>query len=927
MLYCNRRFFPLVVVMFAALCVALFSGCSEDAPSTTSMEPVNENSGSSLLPFVGGAPVVFTEVDPVNLTYKDHEGGDDGWVEVFNPADTAVNLAGLALTDAQTEPQKWVLGNVVVPPQSFMLVFLSRKNLPDFVPPHDTLNMMGPGCWTWTDAQNEDVAGFSYANPLEGRSRNCFKADGVSHVGAVMKFGDNEELGWSSISVFVGTGSTDPTDVLDMSAANELLLTGFISKDRVLSLRLAQPDIDDWKGYEITFMGTGDSTTTYRAMLPTGTTFPDLANIYGTRISPESKEMQEVTMDISSYIVRNRGHEPHASFKASKKGGSLYLVNAQSQILDSVAYPELPTGKSWALGTSSVGAMIWGYAESSPYGATLGVVSGELSPSPSAKLPPSGFYAQPVALAFDAGENVRCELGGAFPTELSPQVTSLVLDSTSVVRCASFVAGATPSPVETRTYLFESQPAVASVFVVGDPGAFFDPDTGIYMEGPNAQTAEPHYGANYWLDKELPVFVELFEPGVNSPAFAENAGFQIFGNYSRMQKKKSVAIVFREKYGNNRLKYPLFPEFPELKKFKWFVLRNNGGNYGSNYIQDRLASSITEGLGVDYQRGRPAVVYYNGEYYGIHNIREKSNEYYFETHYGYDPDEIDLLKADNSVTSGSAVDYVALMDWLETHHLDNDENYAYVASLMDVDNFMNYVHTEIFVNNRDWPGNNLKKWRCHNPGTPWRWFLYDLDFGFGNNHSEYKNNIFEFATAENGESWPNGPEYTLLLRRMLENEDFRAAFVNRMAVLLSMNFESGRILSRIDAMMSEMESEVARDQKRWNLNASHMKSGLDQLKTFASERQAIVMQELAEYFKLLETVSVTLSVEGGGRILVHGLPLDRPEMKIDFFTGLGISVTAMANGSEIFTGWSDGETSPTRVIMPENGVSYTAKFK
>jgi hypothetical protein len=468
---------------------------------------------------------------------------------------------------------------------------------------------------------------------------------------------------------------------------------------------------------------------------------------------------------------------------------------------------------------------------------------------------------------------------------------------------------------------------VPAVFLTTDPNSLFDPDTGIYMEGPNAQSKEPHYGANYWLDKEIPVTVELMEPGTSSPAFAKNAGLKIFGNYSRQNDKKSVAITFREKYGDSHLKYPLFPEFPELNKFKVFLLRNNGSNYGNDYIRDRLASSVSEGLGVDYQRGRFAVVYYNGEYFGIHSIRERSTADYFETHYGLDPDKIDLLKADNAVSAGSAVDYVALMDWLESNHLDKEENYAYIASQIDVDNFINYMHTELFANNRDWPANNLKKWRNTSPKTPWKWFLYDLDFGFGNDYSKYKNNIFEFATAEDGESWPNGPESTLLLRRLLENEGFKAAFINRMAVLLQMNFESSRVLARIEKMMAEIQSEISRDQKRWGLSASKMTKQLNAIKNFAMNRPSVVYGELQEFFALGETAAVSLSVSGSGRILVHNLPVDVSKMTVNFFTGFPVTLSAEPLMGSTFAGWSDGESSPTRVILPECVSEVTAIFK
>ena len=907
------------------LLAALFlSACTDDNPNflildSESSSSASGDAGGTKLPFVGG-PVMFTEVDPVNVDFKDHEGDDAGWVELFNTSADTVNLSGMYLTDSQEEPFKWKFGDVKMAPNSFLVVFLSGKNYPDYVMPHDSIDMIGSGCWTWTDAES-DPPGYSYADPLPGYDEKCFSENGQSRIGTVMKLGENEELGWSSISFFVGTGSSDPSDVLDISAANEILIQAYITKGCNVSVRLAQPDIDDWKGYEMVLEGTGDSSTVYRMALPTGTTFPDLANIYGTRLSPEASESQEVTLKVFSYIARNRGHEPHAGFKLSKKGGSLYLVNADASIVDSVSYPELPLGKTWNYGGS------WGYADPSPYGYSSSLTFTREENIDTLLFPPSGFYAEPFILNLESTNNAVCETGGKMPSEKTPFQKNILIDKTTVIRCAKIAPQSLPSDVVTLTYIFEAASTVPAVFLTTDPNSLFDPDTGIYMEGPNAQSKEPHYGANYWLDKEIPVTVELMEPGTSSPAFAKNAGLKIFGNYSRQNDKKSVAITFREKYGDSHLKYPLFPEFPELNKFKVFLLRNNGSNYGNDYIRDRLASSVSEGLGVDYQRGRFAVVYYNGEYFGIHSIRERSTADYFETHYGLDPDKIDLLKADNAVSAGSAVDYVALMDWLESNHLDKEENYAYIASQIDVDNFINYMHTELFANNRDWPANNLKKWRNTSSKTPWKWFLYDLDFGFGNDYSKYKNNIFEFATAEDGESWPNGPESTLLLQRLLENEGFKAAFINRMAVLLQMNFESSRVLARIEKMMAEIQSEISRDQKRWGLSASKMTKQLNAIKNFAMNRPNVVYGELQEFFALGETAAVSLSVSGSGRILVHNLPVDVSKMTVNFFTGFPVTLSAEPLMGSTFAGWSDGESSPTRVILPECVSEVTAIFK
>ena len=50
---------------------------------------------------------------------------------------------------------------------------------------------------------------------------------------------------------------------------------------------------------------------------------------------------------------------------------------------------------------------------------------------------------------------------------------------------------------------------------------------------------------------------------------------------------------------------------------------------------------------------------------------------------------------------------------------------------IDIASYMQYEAVQIFVDNRDWPGNNIKFWRDHRVGGKWRWILYDTDFGFG----------------------------------------------------------------------------------------------------------------------------------------------------------------------------------------------------
>ena len=74
---------------------------------------------------------------------------------------------------------------------------------------------------------------------------------------------------------------------------------------------------------------------------------------------------------------------------------------------------------------------------------------------------------------------------------------------------AALHSGTAPVPVRPDTVFLPVRPGTArllagpnTVFLSADPNSLFDPDSGIYMEGNFAQAKEPHYGANYWLDKE-----------------------------------------------------------------------------------------------------------------------------------------------------------------------------------------------------------------------------------------------------------------------------------------------------------------------------------------------------------------------------------------------------------------------------------------
>ena len=520
-------------------------------------------------------------------------------------------------------------------------------------------------------------------------------------------------------------------------------------------------------------------------------------------------------------------------------------------------------------------------------------------PSAADSLPPSGHYAS--GLAFTLPSSVYCDKTGKLPTVSSAMQpgSAQTLTQTTILRCEQLLNISRPVTQVMRTYIIGRLPDLPIVSIAADPAEF--------SSKYNTRTG----------DYDIPIHVDFFERGA-SHAWSYPAELSPMGNASREFPKKSVAVSFKEKYGQKNIKYPLFPSHPNLTKFKHFILRNNGNNYQNDYIRDMLMTSLTEGLDIDYQKGRAAVVYYNGEYWGIHNLRERSNSDYYETNYNYNEDYIDLVKyidGGREVSRGSDEDYQTnVIGWLESGvSLANEANMEILEERIDVDNFTNHFQSRIFYNDRDWPGNNIKMWRSTSPRTKWRFFMYDTDHGFGSWGTGACQNLttLAFVTTESvgcaRVGWPNPAYSTLILRKLLENQNYKNAFINRFSLLIATYFESSRVNARIDALMADINSETQYDQSRWPNRP--WSRPLSTIVNFANSRPNIMQSEIQSHFGLKAPVNITIT----GYTHVDGLP-------IPSFAGSSVTFKAYP-GVPMKLKWSGGERT---IDVATDGATFTA---
>ncbi len=516
-----------------------------------------------------------------------------------------------------------------------------------------------------------------------------------------------------------------------------------------------------------------------------------------------------------------------------------------------------------------------------------------------------GFYTESVQVELKSpGARIYYTLDGSTPNSRSPiYKTPISIKKTTVLRAVAR-KGKQMSKIKGHTYFIDEPYTNFPIVSIGvSPRILFDPERGLYVKGPNAQDSTWKLeGANFWSRKEIKINTEIFETdGENE--FNSITGLRLFGGMSRLFPQKSMTIVARDRYGKKRIKHRFFDK--GLKKHKFLVLRNSGSDWGKSHFRDALMTGLLEDWDIETQDYRPAHLYLNGKYWGIYNVREKVNRYFIAGHHDdVDKDSIDLIEHRMTLKRGSTRHYRKMLRFIEKKSMADPANYAYLRSQMDIDNFMQYQIAQIYFNNQD-AGGNIKFWRPRTEDGKWRWILYDTDWGFGLHDSKaYKYNSLNFHTKADGPSWPNPPWSTLILRKLLENPDFRDRFLTRFSDHLNSTFASSRVETKINELYDQLVPEMDRHLERWNLKKSIWEYHVNIMRTFAKERPDYIRMHLMEKFDTGGLVDLEASATKGGQILINDqIKVENKQFRGQYFEKVPIQIKAIPKFGYRFIGW------------------------
>ncbi len=693
----------------------------------------------------------------------------------------------------------------------------------------------------------------------------------------------------------------------------------------------------------------------------------------------------------------------HANFKLSASGEIVVLKSPDGTVVDSVTFVSLADDQSY--GRTTDGATGFDvFSKSTPLKANSNgmvvvktpVFSKEggfyteafdleiTTDIPEAKIYYTTDGSDPVPGASGTNEynsSIRIKSRAGDPNVLS-MVQNISNDTWNpwkapkgeVFKCTTLKAvvvreDGVKSKVVTYSYFVDpnmnSRYTLPVVSLVTDYDNLFDPATGIYMKGNSEKTGEE------W---ERPAHIEFYEED-GTIGFSQNVGIRIHGGWSRKYPQKSFRVYADAGYDDStEFEYEVFPGLTKkgngkkMKSFERLILREAGNDWSVAYMRDEMMQSLVSHVkGLDTQAERPAILFLNGEYWGVYYIRERYDKEYLEDHYNLDDDNVAILDVQQNieVQEGTAEDATAytndVINYLKSNSITQASTYEYIKTKIDIDNFINYYVAEIFCGNTDWPGNNVAIWRYktedgkYHPEAPygqdgrWRWLLKDLDFGFGLYNKSVTHDTLRFAAGDTSEGYANESWATFLFKTLLQNTEFRNQFINCFADHLNTSFVSERVLQVINEFEAVLSPEMLEHTDRWQYikmttqypMETTWSQNVQVIKDYAKNRPSNVVTFIKNKFGgsngITGTANITLNIDpkkGYVRINTIDIKSSTPSVKDPsawtgmYFTGIPVTVTAVPADGYVFDHW-EGVTGDTNTVtFTHTGEkSITAVFK
>jgi gliding motility-associated-like protein len=613
------------------------------------------------------------------------------------------------------------------------------------------------------------------------------------------------------------------------------------------------------------------------------------------------------------------GGQLHPSFQLTQtKGEYFVLANSSGTIIDSVQL--IPAQSNHSRGRKTDGSNLWGIFNVPTPNAPNANAKDFYATRPIFSVAP-GFYNSTQSLVIsspDPNITIHYTNDGSTPTAASPTYTGPIsIPATVVIRAIAFSSSPTvlPSFCETNTYLINENTTMNVVSVCGPYNTLFT----------SAQTINNTFE---FFDKNKQFRFEFQgqtkKHGNDSWAYPQK-GFRVY-----VRDNQGYDYAMKHKFFNTSLR-DTFPVII-MKAGASDNYPGNAGNPGC-HIRDVFAHTLAYkyNLEMDGRKYEPAIVFINGQYWGVYEIRERVDGDYTEYYYNQPEKKVDILRYWGGLTivAGSDTGWVNLYNYIMANNMAVPANYNHVTQFLNVKSLAQYFIYNTWLVNSDWLNWNTMWWRGRKgSGVKWRYALWDEDniMGLGENFTglgttSYQNDPCQpFNLFQNNSSI----KHTDMLVRLMNNPNFSQLYRNTFIDMLNGPLNCDNMLPHFDSLIAIIQPEMQRHCTRWNGNYSTWQANVLNMRNQIVGRCAVIAQKLDSCMDLNpQRISYNVSPANAGTIQMGGTTVSPYVWSriIEADTILNLSTTP-SNGYYFFDHWEKYEVQNT--FSPDSLTSSVA---
>ena len=866
---------------------------------------------SLMLTLSATSQIVINEGSNKNYTtIADEDGEFEDWIELFNSGSTAVDLYNFNLTDDLNQPSMWTFPHYTLNPGEYLVVFCSEKNRFQTAPFTTVVtnnNFTPTTGWNqhnfttpfiWDGVSNIVVNTCSYSNTgyivnsQFNQTNQPYTATTFSYVdyseaacsannGGTSTWRPNIRL--NNTTIGTGTLQNSPTDYPApygnwyWSARNQML----IRSEELIAAGLTAGPINSLS-------------------FSVAATDPILYTYVEIKMNHTSEtQMTDVFLD-------SDGSQFHTNFKIGGNGETVYLIDNTGAVSDSLHVDCQALDIS--LGSyPDASEVISLFSIPTPSNTNANVANGYAA-APLFDLPSGVYNSMQNVSIYDPNNptgTIRYTLDGSTPNQTSPIYTGqpIPIYQSRILRARVYLPNMIPSGPTTASYLFNVSHQTPIISVSTANNNLYG-ETGIF----------DHWDQDWLRDAHVDYFDSI--PG-HPLLFSTNSGMMVDGGAggSRSHPQHSFRLEMANSVlGEQPIIYPIIPNRPTRNKYSDFYLRNGSNQYLVLPYKDACQVHLMcNGSNTYFSAWRPVTVYINGQYFGLYELREKYNKEMFKT----------LEDATNSTTEILSLSYwnggvLRAVDgdvdnfWNSYNAFNaldqsNINFWDQADQFFDLTYYTDYIISESWMGNVDWPWNNIKIYRSDATNGRWRFATIDLELAL------QPNGWTDCNSDHIGHMFGSDTPYINVWKKSIQNTKYKNYFINRFADLMNTNYRDERIIAVenhfFNQTLVEMQNEYQRWGDPWNI-PGQIDNFYNNHLTFQEQllcRTGQVRNHIQNGFSLPQQVTVELDVFpiGAGKIKISTITPDEYPWQGVYFDGVPVKIEAIANSGYAFSHWEN----------------------